>query len=193
MILGRRFKVKTPKYFIILKSTYQNDVYYSFLIFWSLSNPESEIDDSKISFNFHYSSLDYTFSYAIGWCQHTGRNGSVQTTPDNINIQMLSYFGHITRRKGNNLEKIIMQGMIEGKRRKGRSRSRWFDQISSAAELPLRDCYVLAGDCHLWRCIYEVTSCQLWQEQTNQIGWMCTPLYTVFCMIYRVWFRACLW
>ena len=34
-------------------------------------------------------------------------------------IQMLSYFGHIARRKGNNLEKDIMQGMIEGKRRKG--------------------------------------------------------------------------
>ena len=31
-----------------------------------------------------------------------------------INIQMLSYFGHIARRKGNNLEKVIMQGMIEG-------------------------------------------------------------------------------
>ena len=32
-----------------------------------------------------------------------------------INIQMLSYFDHIARRKGNNLEKVIMQGMIEGK------------------------------------------------------------------------------
>ena len=28
---------------------------------------------------------------------------------------MLSYFDHIARRKGNNLEKVIMQGMIEGK------------------------------------------------------------------------------
>ena len=36
-----------------------------------------------------------------------------------INIQMLCYFGHITRCKGNNLEKVIMQGMIEEKRRKG--------------------------------------------------------------------------
>ena len=46
-----------------------------------------------------------------------------------INIQMLSYFGHIARRKGNNLEKVIMQGMIEGKRRKGRPRSRWISQL----------------------------------------------------------------
>ena len=77
-----------------------------------------------------------------------------------INIQMLRYFGHIARRKGNNLEKVIMQGMIEGKRRKGRPRSRWIDQIRSAIGLPLCDCYALAEDRHLWRRIYEVTSCQ---------------------------------
>ena len=67
-----------------------------------------------------------------------------------INIQMLSYFGHIARRKGNNLEKVIMQGMIEEKRRKGRHRSRWIDQ-RSAIGLPLRDCYALAEDRHQWR------------------------------------------
>ena len=63
-----------------------------------------------------------------------------------INIQMLSYFGHIARRKGNNLEKVIMQGMIEGKRKKGRPWSRWIDQIRSAIGPPLRDCYALAED-----------------------------------------------
>ena len=68
-----------------------------------------------------------------------------------INIQMLSYFGRIARRKGNNLEKVIMQGMTEGKRRKGRPRCRWIDQIRSAIGLPLRDCYALAEDRHQWR------------------------------------------
>ena len=77
-----------------------------------------------------------------------------------INIQMLSYFGHIARRKGNNLEKVTMQGMNEGKRRKRQSRSRWIDQIRSAIKLPLRNCYALADDHYLWPRIYEVTSCQ---------------------------------
>ena len=53
----------------------------------------------------------------------------------NINIQMLSYYAHIARRKGN--KKVIMQGMIEGKRRKGQPWSRWIDQIRSAIGLPL--------------------------------------------------------
>ena len=88
-----------------------------------------------------------------------------------INIQMLSFFGHIARRKDNNLEKVIIQGMSELKRRKGRPRSRWIDQIRSAIGLPLRDCYALAEDRHLWRPIYEVTSCQPWQERTNQPTW----------------------
>ena len=74
---------------------------------------------------------------------------------------MLSHFGHTARRKGNNLEKVIMQGMIKGKKRKGRPWSRWINQIRPAIGLPLRDCYGLAEDRHLWRRIYEVTSCQL--------------------------------
>ena len=81
---------------------------------------------------------------------------------------MLSYFGHIARRKGNNLEKVIMQGMIEGKRRKGRPRTRWIDQKRSAIGLSLRDCYALAEDRHLWRRMYEVTSYQPWQELANE-------------------------
>ena len=41
-----------------------------------------------------------------------------------------------------------MQGMIEAKRRKGCSRSRWIDQIRSPAGLPLLDFYALAEDRH---------------------------------------------
>ena len=87
------------------------------------------------------------------------------------NIRMLSHFGHIARRKGNNLEKVIMQGMIEGKRRKGQPQSRWIDQIRSAIGLPLCDCYALAEDCHLWRCMYachELSAMTGKKQSTNQ-------------------------
>jgi hypothetical protein len=77
-----------------------------------------------------------------------------------INIQMLRYFGHISRRRGNNIEKDIMQGLIEGKRKRGRPRSRWIDQVKAIAGYPLRECYTHAEDRHLWHCISEVTSCQ---------------------------------
>ncbi|KMQ81702.1 endonuclease-reverse transcriptase [Lasius niger] len=42
---------------------------------------------------------------------------------------ILRYFGHITRRDHNNLERLIVQGRIEGRRPRGRSPSRWIYQI----------------------------------------------------------------
>ena len=46
---------------------------------------------------------------------------------------MLSYFGHIARSDGDSLEKVIMQGQVEGNRKPGRPRTRWIDQIKSLA------------------------------------------------------------
>ena len=40
----------------------------------------------------------------------------------------LQYFGHLMRRVGS-LDKILMLGKIEGRRRRGRQRMRWFDGI----------------------------------------------------------------
>ena len=39
----------------------------------------------------------------------------------------MKYFGHITRH--NTLEKLVLQGKIEGARRKGRPRRKWTDDI----------------------------------------------------------------
>ena len=105
----------------------------------------------------------------VYWKKLVYLNGSCISLTIFVDIQMLSYFGHIARRKGNNWEKVIMQGMIEKKRRKGRPQPRRIDQIRLATGLPLHDCYALAEDRHLWCRIYEATNCQPCQEQTNQI------------------------
>ena len=41
------------------------------------------------------------------------------------------YFGHIVRRQGNCLDMVILQGKIEGTRRRGRPRRRWIDMVKS--------------------------------------------------------------
>ena len=41
----------------------------------------------------------------------------------------LQYFGHLMRR-ANSLEKTLMLGKIEGRRRRGRQRMRWLDSIA---------------------------------------------------------------
>ena len=78
-----------------------------------------------------------------------------------IRSQMLRYFGHIARREGDCLEKIIMQGLVEGSRHRGRPRARWIDKIKTTSGFAsLRSLYSIARDRTRWRAIVDVTSCQ---------------------------------
>ena len=49
----------------------------------------------------------------------------------------LQYFGHLMRRV-DSLEKTLMLGKIEGKRRKGQQRMRWLDSITDSMDMTLR-------------------------------------------------------
>ena len=48
----------------------------------------------------------------------------------------LQYFGHLMRRT-NSLEKTLMLGKIEGKRRRGQQRMRWLDGITDSMDMGL--------------------------------------------------------
>ena len=48
----------------------------------------------------------------------------------------LQYFGHLIRRT-DSLEKTLMLGKIEGRRRRGRQRMRWFDGITDLMDMGL--------------------------------------------------------
>ena len=48
----------------------------------------------------------------------------------------LQYFGHLMRR-ADSLEKTLMLGKIEGKRRRGRQRMRWLDSITNSMDMNL--------------------------------------------------------
>ena len=48
----------------------------------------------------------------------------------------LQYFGHLMRRT-ESLEKALMLGKIEGRRRRGRQRMRWLDDITSLMDMRL--------------------------------------------------------
>lgn len=67
-----------------------------------------------------------------------------------VNQQYLKYFGHIARRS-EAMEKLIIEGKVNGRRPRGRSPSRWVDQMKNLIGESLKDAIHHAQDREAWR------------------------------------------
>ena len=74
-----------------------------------------------------------------------------------VHGRILRYFGHVTRRETESIERLVVQGRVDGVRSRGRSSMRWTDQIKALTNSSINECARDAEVRNRWQKITQLT------------------------------------